>query len=681
MAYDKEEKDKKIYEPTEKEEEIIASVYKDYDWMWENVMNQKYPEMNDRTPKQFWDDSQKRANSYVPSRESQGKDEWQANVFTGTTRDKLRAMVSATSKEPPQMRMSAYDDKRQESYQRAEVMKNLVRHSYTTYDNPEEVIFFDGWDCGVNGTVIKYDTYLYSKGKTKIVTNYDPTTGECEYEEEEVVFEDRPAEFYVDPNRLFIWNPYIRDIQRQPKLIWVDYMDESAFDAEFGGFKNADKVSLKRTDTRNDSDLFMGQKWWDRTNEKKIEVLRKYDKQNDQYCVIANGVLILDAPMLWGRKRKIFPFAKTIFEPWANSSLFWGNALPNILMPHQDTENSLWNSSLDKTFRTTQTPLLVGMVNKDQLDLEDEWVSGDTRIYVQDVSQVTPMPIPQVNASEFNMLNMVAQKLSAASVDALQQGQGGSGSTAREMVLANERAQEIKGLFYLMLKDLWLQKYRLRTQSLLLNWNRPIKLEQVGGKEAVEVFREFNIANTELSNGQKGTLNIKLSSQEEIAKGNEIAGYREDGKPFNRIDVEEEKIRVEEGRNVEILLVPYDYLDEWMFDMEIMTESLYQKGKSLDMAMATEKTQAIAQLFPEIFAANKEKFFSEMIRQYNDNPDKYLEATQRPVAMPDNPQEALMAAMQGAQGQPAPEQGNGGGPVTAQLTAPAKSLPQLVGAG
>ena len=636
----------KVYVSTDKEQDVVKNVYEAYTDMWEDTMSVAYREFNDRTLQSFLDYSQKRANSYVPSRDSQNKEDWQANVFTGTTRDKLRSYVSSVSKEPPEIRVKAVNERREQSFMRGEVMKQLIRHSYITYDNPEETIFFDGWDCAVNGTVIKYDTYLYQRRKVKVVKNFDPITGKVEHEEEEAVVEDRPQELYIHPNRMFIRNAYIRDIQKQPDLIWIDYMDKGRFDAEFGKFKNVENVDLKRNseDTRADSDLFFGEKWWDRTQGERIEVLRYYNKQEDKYCIIANGVLLLESPLLWGKRRKMYPFAKTLFEPFANSSLFWGNNLPNILIYHQDTENALWNSMLDKTYRTTQTPLLIGMANKDLMDLEDEIVTGDGKIYVNDVSQVMPVPLPQVNAS----------------VDAVQQGFSGSGSTAREIVIANEKANEIKGMFFLMLKDLWLQKTRLRLLNILEHYNRPIRQEQVAGKDAVEMFREFNVP-TQTSDGGQGVLRVKFGSQEEIQNLSRPVGFQEEGKPFNRLDVMEEKAKLEEGQRVEIVVIPHDYLDNWEYEIEIMTESLFQKGKALDMALIAEKVTTIAKLFPDYFLANKEQFFADLMRQFNDNPDRYT----------------LGAPQTGQSGMVAPQ---GGGEVMSQLASVAQSLPRLTGA-
>ena len=644
-------------EMTEKENKVVEHVYKEYDWMWENVMNVSYREFNDRTLAQFMDDSQKRANSYVPSRDSQGKKDWQANVFTGSTRNKLRSYVSSVSKEPPEIHIKAMNERRQESVARAEVAKQLVRHSYLAYGNVEETIFFDAWDCAINPCVIKYDSWLYRKEKRKVVTDYDPTTGKVETEEEEYI-EDRPMEQYVPANRLFIKNPYVRDIQEQSALIWIEYMDHEAFMRQFGKYKKAKMVPHRTSEKGNDFDTFFGDKWWDRTEQEQVEMLRYYNKGDDKYYIVANGVLIMGSPLLWGKHRKMYPLAKGIFEPFANSTLFWGNTLPNLLMDMQDVENAFVNSMVDKTYRTLETPMLIGMVNKDQFDLEDEFVDTDTKIYVENVEQVRPMPLPQVNPSEFAMLKFVSDRISQASLDVLQQGMSGQGVTAREIVIANERASEIKGLFFLMLKDLWLQKTKLRLLNVLTHYNRSV--ERILSAEGMEVLKEFNVPNTELSTGETGTLRIRFAEPQTINALARPIGKTKDGKEYNRLDIEEAKARMKDGSPVEIMVIPSDFLDGWEYDVAVTTESIHQRGKSLDMALSMEKLTLLTKLFPAFVQANQDKLIADLLLEFEDSPEKYEFPSAAPV-MP-----------QGAEG--------GAGAMTQQLAQVAQSLPRLTGA-
>ena len=615
------EQPKDEYTPSNSDTEAVRDVYNEFVVM-RNVMNQKYPEFNNRTLVEFLNDSQKRANSYVPSKSEQGKDDWQANVFTPTTRNKIKTLLASTAKDVPSISCTAFNETSELSHTRAEIMKTLVDNSFVMYDNPEIVIFEDGWNTATNGTVIKHDGWLKIKNKVKLIKEFDPITMKSEIEEKEVIVEDRAIERNVPVQNFYIKNPYIRGIQKQPAIAEIAYYDKESFDYEFGQLPNAKFVQTRAQLMGNhENQTFFFDQWSTRmsgTREKMYEVIRYYTKNRDIYRVIANGVLLVDSPLLWGKRRKKYPYSDTIFELFANSSFFWGNSLPNILMAEQDVENAFTNSLTDKTFRSMVPPMLIGINNKDALDLEDEYVTGDTKIYVDDVNNVKPLPIAQVNESEIKMLSITKQGMDRDSSDHVQGGASGSGSTAREIVIANERAEEIKGLFFKFMKDLWLQKYRLRTLNILMNYGLPLVTKQVG-EEGAEVFAEqfktFHAQNAELGNGAKGTMTFEVrKDQQSLSTPAEL-------------DVREEMSRLQ-GKQTEIVQITSDFLDDHEYEWRMETESLYQKSKALKMALVEDKMKGVVAYFPEIFMANKDKFFKTYMEGYGDDPQKYTEGVQ-----------------------------------------------------
>jgi len=659
---------------------IVSEVYKAYQEM-RDIQNGGFREFNyseskerDRTLKEYLDDCQKRANGYTPSRESQGKEQWQANIFTNYTRRKIKAHIATIAKEPPPIKITATNEANTISIERSDIMSKLVRASELEYGgNPEKLIYIDSWNCAINGTIVKYVGYLKTKETPKIITSYDLATGKIEYEDgEEVITEDRVIEVNVPLQNLFIRDPYIADIQQQPDMIWVSYQGEGEFKKEFGKYKNASKVKQAGFKFEaGENILFFGEQWNDRVEKKKIEVVRYYNKNDNQYRIVANGVLLLDTIMLWGKKRKVYPFAKSVYEPFANVEFFYGNSLPNILMASQDVSNAFINSMADKVYRTLNTPMLVGMVNKDSLELEDEYVTGDTRIYVEDVSQVQPMPMQTIQQGEMKMLEFTTRGIDEDSTDSLQSGYGGSGSTAREIVLANERAEELKGLFFILMKDLYVQKTRLRIYNIVANYANPLKTKAIVGADGDEVFineyKSFNVPGT-LSTGETGTLQIGVAEQATVDQMNRPIGVMPSGKQFNELDVRAEMARIQ-GKPIETIMISSDFLDDWEYDLTVETDNFYQKSRALDKAMMSENIQFIATAFPEIFAANQQELFKEYMKINGKSADKYLE----------NIVKQQMSQMQAMTQQPQESQQGAPGQVSQQITAPTKSLPALVG--
>jgi len=610
------------YNPTTKQVETRKRVYDAFLFM-KKQRDGKYKYFNNRTLKEFIDDSELRATSYVPTREEQGKESWQANFFHPTTRNKLKAILAAVALDIPQTRIMAQNEKSQRDQTRANVMRDLVRFSYDQ-ENKEENVFFEAWENSVKGTVITYDGYLKSSAKRKVITSFDPETGDVEYEEEEVEVDNQCMEFIVPLENMYIRDFYIRDIQDQPDLCWVERVNKETFDNEFSKYKNHKFVKTAGQLTQEEEERFMKNQWESRTSDyEPYEVIRYFHKQKDEFVIVANGIILFESPLILGKKKKWYPFAKSIFEPFAQD-FFYGNSLPNSLMGEQDVINSLYNMALDKTYKSMMANLIVGGVNKDDFDLEDGTITHDTITYVEDIQQVKEMPINGISQSDMNMIEMVSRGLDLSSVDANQQGIANRGVTAREVVIANENAKKLKGILYLFLTSLWVQKMRLRILNILTYYTQP-KAEKVLGdnqeETIIDSYRKFMVDNTELSNGQKGTLGIQMvGSPEELPSEEEL-------------DINEEAYTMQNGGNYEEIAITSDYLNDWIYDVKVVSESVFQREGSLTQAKMEDKLKMMDAFFPEQMIANKEKMFKDAVTAFDDDPDDY-ELTPPMPAMP-----------------------------------------------
>jgi hypothetical protein len=607
------------YIPTKTEEKARKIVYDDIDEMI-SVRNKTYPEFNgpegDRTLTQYIDDGDRRVNGNTPSREAQGKEDWQENLFNPVTRQKLRAIVAGVALSPPEFSYKASNRQGMLSVERAEMAKQLVRHSQLL-GNPRIEMFWDVWEAAAKGTVIKYDCYKYREDKVKVVTGYDPTTGKVTYETSEHVVEDRLADEPVPINELFIWDIYIPNIQDQPKLAWIEYYDKTRLKTEFKKYANykyvKDSGSLSKISTNTDTYFH---KAWGHRSEKNggmYEVVRYYSKAEDKYEIWVNGVPLLRAPLLWGKYKKLYPFSKSIHEPFANRKFFYGKHLPSVLQGWQDVNNSMWNSVLDQMYRSLNPAMLVGLVNKDLLDVEDEIVTQDTKIYVPDINQVKPMPTRGVQGGDIQLLQMVARGMDLISVDPSQQGSTGRGVTAREIMIADERASEMKGIFYIFIEDLCLQKTRLRVLSIMTHYMQQ-KVEKILGKDGAVKFSKlktvYNVPDVPFSDGTTGVLGVQ------------VVENKKDLPSVTDIEAVEEAME-EKGINYKLVAVPFDYLDDWELDFTIIPESLENKSMAKQLALIQEKQQMMATLYPEYLASNKEKAFAEFIGVYGEGLDEY----------------------------------------------------------
>lgn len=614
------------YNPSVSEIKTRKKIYDDFSVM-RDLRNNRYKYFNDRTLKEFIDDSELRLTNYVPTREEQGKEDWQANFSHPVTSNKLHAILAGVALDVPDTRITAKNENSIKSAQRAYVMKNLVKHSYDK-ENKEEKIYNEAFECAAKGTVIVCDTYIKQKAKRKNVTKFDPTTGEIEFEEKEVIVRDEITDFIIPVENIYIWNFFIPAIQDQPKIIWAEKMGHEEFEHQFRNFPNykyvkkAPKLFNKELESR-----YFYEAWATRMKGAgSIEVVRYYDRFDDRQVVIANGVVLFDGPMLLGKKQKWYPFAKTVYSLFA-TDFFYGNSLPNKMIGEQDVISSFYNMAADKTYKSMVPALLIGNTNKDDFDLEDPYISLDTKIYVQDINQVREMPTSGINNADVKFMDMISRGLDLTSVDANQQGVAGRGVTAREIVIANENARKVKGVFYMFLTALWIQKMKLRIMN-VLTFYTDIEVKKQLNEGAndennkLDIYKKFMVENADLGDGKRGTLGIKM------------VGKEEELPTEGQLSQETVERANEMQSNYKEIAITSDYLDNWEYDVKVVSESIFQKESSLSQAKMEGKLQIMGQAFPEYFQNNKEKVFKQFMVAYDDDPDEYDTTPPPPQPIP-----------------------------------------------
>src|SRR3990167_11314577 len=93
---------KKEWSPSDTQTARIKFVYKRYAEMKE-IQDAPYPQFNDRTLKEFIDDSEKRMNAYVLDKASQGKEDWQANFSSRAYAKKAKGVLAGHARDIPEM--------------------------------------------------------------------------------------------------------------------------------------------------------------------------------------------------------------------------------------------------------------------------------------------------------------------------------------------------------------------------------------------------------------------------------------------------------------------------------------------------------------------------------------------------------------------------------------------------
>ena len=600
------------YKPSDEEEETIKHVYDELKDM-KDLRHKEWRQFGNLTLQQYIDDSDKRLNSFVGD---QDKEDWQANVALPTIRNKLKRLIAGFSFNVPDLEMKAIGSEGLMNVKKANIAKQLIQGSYRRNDNPILENFWQAWECAAKGTVVVYEGYLKTQNEQKHIKSYDIETGEIETEKRTVNVDDECISYQLPLTEFYIKDYHIQDVQDQPAIAWVRNYDEQEFEYEFGDYPNADKVEKGSKVKDLDISHFFYEDWQDEIGDDEIEVIRYYNRQLDEYIIIANGVLLLDAPLLWKfNGKKVYPFAKTIWEPFAGKHFFYGKSGPDVMMGLYDIENTLFNTILDKEFRSLVPPLLIGNTNKDAFELEQEEVNLDSKIYVQDINQVSEMPIRGPNEGDISMLQAVAQRMdqSAPSMSGLLQG---NDATAREVVIAEEKMKQIKTIHQQMLVDLWKQKFQLRLANIQMNYPQSRTIIDEDGNEK-ELNRTHLVPNAVLEpdTGEKGTLAVQFLDKDQADDSDRDLEHQ--------ADVEEEVMQ-KQGVNYKKVFADKSFFDNYEFKLSVQPESIYETDYAQLQSKVMEKLQIIAKLFPQVFVANQEEYFEEVSEAFEDKPEPYI---------------------------------------------------------
>ncbi len=600
-----EEKSPTQYSPSEKVTKLIGSIWA----KWQKVQEQRqaaYRFFNDRTLIDYINDSVDRFNGYIAPRVDPAAD-WGAKVFNNITRQKTVAIIAQITAERVKAEFFPQDQNDENDMIAAELIKKLEENSY--YKNKDdEQQFYSVLEAAMRGTCIGYEGYKVDKRKIKEIIEYNPDSGEIKFKEKEITDWD---DVYGETIPLFDFYPgniWVRSMQKQPFVIWRTVLDEDVFKAEFEKFPNAkfvvagqsplgtttDDRAKQSADTTTDgtTTTFVS----DSIRDGQVEVIRYFDKWNDIFHVVANGVLLtpLVSPLPWDHKD--YPFWKTMFEPFAED-FFYGKSLPDKLRSNQDVLNDLYRMMLDQSFLSVNPPMMSQGIE----NIRDERLFPGARIQVDDLSQTKVMEIPGPTPAHFNILQMVENNMKKDSLDDASSGQSGSRTTAFEIGVVKEASQKILSLFLRALEWGVRDKTELRVRNILQFYRMP-QVKGILGEEDELEYRKIVLDNTDLPDNTKGRHVIQLMGQ-----GQEMP----DAEQITRAEL----WYMAKGQNIAFSYMSTELLKRLHLLIRIIPNSSIKMSESLRRAMELDYQKNVMTLYPDM--VNREESFRSLNQAFD----------------------------------------------------------------
>lgn len=601
------------YDPTLEEQELIKRIYSRFRDM-EMIRDRQYRYFNNRTLVDVIDDSQKRFNGYIEGRD--GADDWGAKTIDPLTRNKVIFVLATLAGQRVDINFFKEDG---DDQVRSRIIKAMHEHSYID-ENEQIQTFFEMLSATVKGTVIGYEGFKAPTQKIKSITKYDVETGEVEFTEKEIKLSSKVYSEIVPLEDFYPGDIRQRDVQKMPDVAWRSIVHIDTFRAEFAKYRTVEFVA-RGGDVVNDT--FFKNFVMAGIDDDKVEVIRYFNKSNDEFHIVANGVLLTPrvSPLPWAHKEKGmgYPFWSTIYEPY-DEYWFYGKSLAEKLRSNQDTLDALYRMLLDQTFLSIHKPVLTSAVE----EIEDDMLRPGRKIPVSDVNEWKELDISSPNGSQFQMFDIVRQSIEDASASDSATGLRSQGEkTATQASIEQQGAMTLLSMFKTFMEWGAERKAKLRVETQLQFYPLPIGMED--GKVK---YRKLRVDNVPLI-GSPRTGSIILKFVQDRAELGPVVKLEESmrkrfedkyGKTFDHISV----IKLNEGLE-EVSITP-EFLEGFNVGLKVIADSSVKMSEGLKKAMALEFVDRIVTVFPDL--VKRELVVRDLIEVYDKNPDEYMITSQ-----------------------------------------------------
>lgn len=564
--------------PSGEESEMKNKVLKDF-ISARNVIQKSYNQFNGQSLYDVIDDWSMRWNGYI-SQSDILEDNPQSSIFLNFTRNAIISYLAKVALDTPKANITVANRKTSLNNKRlAEICKDLIKYSENQENYPARFLEL-ALETIVKGTGVVYEGYAKDIQKMKVPESFDALTGKLKYKEEKRTVFDGCFQKIVPIEDFYIANPYQPDVQKQPFIIWreVTTYDESVSD--YGHYKNFDSVKPGAYVLLSEPTTFYRNKLYTELAPNQVEILRYYNRKNNEHAVTINGIVIYNGPIPF--KDGKYPFAKAIHEPFGND-FFWGMSFANKVMGEQDLANTFFNMMVDKTAGS----LLPYGLSSDLDDLIEDDVLAPNKIRkVSDINKWKFDTLPAVNSAEQAMLQTTIGFLRENSGDLTGAGQAstprGGKLAVRQVLLRQQEAMQKLGFSMNFLEDFAKDRTELRLSHILQFYTIP-KIEKITGKNGKEMeqllYRDIKLSNISLEGEKTGNRIIKFvdtpkTEDERMKLADELSVTEAMGE--------------EAGMPTEALAVAVDTFKDYNFDIQIVKNSSYEKNRILDQASRQE---------------------------------------------------------------------------------------------
>ena len=456
---------KSTYTPTKAEQDKIKIVMERMEKM----------KRKRRDYEKDWNDADKQRQMY---RQNRPKDEWRSDLKLPDTFSVIETAKSEMVDQSPGI---IYRPRESGDVLKATKLNKIFEYTWEKANGDLELIKFID-DALVYGLAVGEEYWRHDVVKEKHLNEFDIEKMEPKSWEEKdrIVYDD--VYFESIPIWNFYWDPMADSLENARDCAKVLIMTEQDFEKKYKKYPKTKKVSAGGDTYRPEWFKPVGN-----IDDYEIEVIHYYDKLNDLYLIIANGILLTPSDNPIPYKHKDFPFIKGVDILIPHS--FVGMGEPKVMRCLQEERDTLRNMRLDTTHLNIQTQYIVD----DRLELDDEDLIAKPhsiiRGPVDSIRAVEKIPLFAESIREEELLN--DDIIKATGIDIRMQSLSGRGDTATEVAILKESSLKRIRLKLKLLEKMALHRLgRLRLSNIQQFYSIP-KVVKVIGEEGIEETEQF----------------------------------------------------------------------------------------------------------------------------------------------------------------------------------------------
>lgn len=606
------------FTPTEFEQKLVGDVFTKFRTSADD-RNKAFEYFDGQTLTEYIDDSVRRFVTNVDIREN--IEDWQAIIHNPFTRNKVIAILSKVMRVLPIAEFTARGD---EDCRKASILNDLYQYT-EEMDDYEEFMTFYLLEAIVKGTAVGYEGFRQREKKVRVVKGVDDEITITE----RTIKQSRLFASIVPLEEFYPSSVSIRTVKEMPYCFWSRQMPYSKFLMDWGGFERAKFVQPKMSYGKDEIKPFYADYISTNVLEGNVEIIRYYNKDNDEYIILANGIWL--NPVLTGKKtdvnkienisplpfnHKELPFFDVKFD-FYGSDFFYGKSLPDRLKSLQDVLNVLNNMLLDQSFLSVFSPILTAGFDP----IEDDYMRPGRRIPIDTqglpINQsVMKMDIGTPSGWHQYILEYTKRIMEESSIDGVSSGQAGVGgrTTAQEIRVAADGVASMLGLFGRMINYGAKRKAGLRAANILQFGTDPSSpllegvMGEAGREDFADAFGVYHIKNTVLTDGKRGTRILAI--------------YDKPSDMPSRTKMKAKSVVASKtaDKNIEYSAIAGEYLRNFAFDTKMVMNQKSETTKEVEKALWLEKVRVYMTFFPE--GVDKKELAAQTAEKMGDDPTK-----------------------------------------------------------